>query len=83
MAGSKKAAGILLYKALLKHIMAKIIFITGVSSGFGRDMANEAAKAGHTVIGTVRKVEQLKDVDVIRTGQTFGYLLDVNDSTLR
>lgn len=59
--------------------MDKIIFITGVSSGFGKEMANEAAKAGNTVIGTVRHKEQLEEVDAISPGKTFGYLLDVND----
>ena len=36
----------------------KVWFITGVSSGFGRHLAAEAAKLGNTVIGTVRKQEQ-------------------------
>ena len=59
--------------------MDKIIFITGVSSGFGKEMANEAAKAGNTVIGTVRRKEQLEEVNAILPGKTYGYLLDVND----
>jgi NAD(P)-dependent dehydrogenase (short-subunit alcohol dehydrogenase family) len=59
--------------------MSKIIFITGVSSGFGRDMASEAAQAGHTVIGTVRKESQIEEINNIKQGSTFGYLLDVND----
>ncbi len=59
--------------------MNKVIFITGVSSGFGRDLAIEAAKAGHTVIGTVRKEEQLQQVNNLQQGKTFGYLLDVNN----
>ncbi|SCC30707.1 hypothetical protein GA0061070_101645 [Kosakonia oryziphila] len=32
----------------------KIVFITGVSSGFGRALAQEALAAGYRVIGTVR-----------------------------
>lgn len=59
--------------------MDKVIFITGVSSGFGRDMMHEAAKAGHTVIGTVRRNEQLAEINKINEGKTFAYLLDVND----
>lgn len=35
--------------------MKKIILITGISSGFGRETALLLAKAGHTVYGTVRK----------------------------
>lgn len=59
--------------------MNKIIFITGVSSGFGQDLLNEAAKAGNIVIGTVRKEEQLQQVNNVLQGKTFGYVLDVND----
>jgi NAD(P)-dependent dehydrogenase (short-subunit alcohol dehydrogenase family) len=36
---------------------AKTILITGVSSGFGRALAQEALAAGHRVIGTVRNRE--------------------------
>ncbi len=57
----------------------KIWVITGVSSGFGKHLAQEAAKLGNTVIGTVRKTEQLTEVDNLVTGKTFGYLLDVNN----
>src|SRR5689334_10607337 len=32
----------------------KTFFITGVSSGFGRAIANAALQAGHRVVGTVR-----------------------------
>ncbi len=59
--------------------MNKIIFITGVSSGFGKEISKEAAKDGNTVIGTVRRKEQLQEIDSILPGKTFGYLLDVND----
>ncbi|MDQ6756699.1 MAG: SDR family NAD(P)-dependent oxidoreductase, partial [Bacteroidota bacterium] len=59
--------------------MSKIIFITGVSSGFGKDLLVEAAKEGHTIIGTVRREEQLQEINNIIPGKTFGYLLDVND----
>ncbi len=58
--------------------MDKIIFITGVSSGFGRELAREAAAAGNTVIGTVRQQAQTAEVDSILPGKTFGYVLDVN-----
>ena len=57
----------------------KIWFITGVSSGFGKQLAELAAKMGATVIGTVRKTEQLETVDNLVKGKTFGYLLDVNN----
>lgn len=35
--------------------MTKVILITGISSGFGRQMAKLLAEEGHTVFGTVRK----------------------------
>jgi len=37
--------------------LQKTFLITGVSSGFGRAFAVEALRAGHRVIGTVRKPE--------------------------
>lgn len=36
-------------------LMKKIILITGISSGFGRETAGMLASAGHKVYGTVRK----------------------------
>lgn len=35
--------------------MKKVIFITGISSGFGKETASILAAQGHTVYGTVRK----------------------------
>ncbi|MCK9413240.1 MAG: SDR family oxidoreductase [Prolixibacteraceae bacterium] len=35
--------------------MKKVVLITGISSGFGKETALLLAKAGHTVYGTVRK----------------------------
>src|ERR1700742_2462050 len=35
--------------------MAKTFLITGVSSGFGRALAEAALRDGHTIVGTVRK----------------------------
>jgi NAD(P)-dependent dehydrogenase (short-subunit alcohol dehydrogenase family) len=40
--------------SLKASIMAKTFLITGVSSGFGRALAEAALSDGHTVIGTVR-----------------------------
>ena len=59
--------------------MEKIIFITGVSSGFGREMLTEAAKQGNKVIGTVRNHESVEEINNIVKDYTFGYILDVND----
>ncbi len=35
--------------------MKKVILITGISSGFGKETASLLAKQGHTVYGTIRK----------------------------
>ena len=57
----------------------KVWFITGVSTGIGRELAEQAALAGNTVIGTVRKQDQIEGVNNLVNGKTFGYILDVND----
>lgn len=57
----------------------RVWFITGVSSGLGREIAKEAAAHGETVIGTVRKKEQVKDFETIAPGLTFAYVLDVTE----
>jgi len=58
---------------------AKRIFITGVSSGFGRALAQEALGAGHTVIGTLRNQEALQAFEQLAPGRALGCLLDVTD----
>ncbi|SAT72578.1 SDR family NAD(P)-dependent oxidoreductase [Klebsiella pneumoniae] len=45
---------------------AKTILITGVSSGFGRALAQEALATGHRVIGTVRSREAQHDFEALR-----------------
>ena len=35
--------------------MKKVILITGISSGFGKETARLLAEKGHTVYGTVRR----------------------------
>ncbi|MCU0461592.1 MAG: SDR family oxidoreductase [Bacteroidales bacterium] len=51
--------------------MKKVILITGVSSGFGKESARLLAEAGHTVYGTVRRdCETDKSVNVLRMDLT-------------
>jgi NAD(P)-dependent dehydrogenase (short-subunit alcohol dehydrogenase family) len=59
--------------------MSKTFFITGVSSGFGRALAEAALAAGHKVIGTVRNEAARAAFDAILPGRAFGYVLDVTD----
>ncbi|CAM3726067.1 oxidoreductase [Rahnella bruchi] len=57
----------------------KLFFITGVSSGFGRALAQEALKAGHRVVGTLRNLQSCADFDALVPGRSFGRVLDVTD----
>jgi NAD(P)-dependent dehydrogenase (short-subunit alcohol dehydrogenase family) len=58
---------------------SKTIFITGVSSGFGRALASEALDAGHRVIGTVRNDEALRAFEALSPDRAHGVVLDVTD----
>ena len=40
--------------------MKKVILITGISSGFGKQTAELLAEKGHTVYGTVRKNTEVR-----------------------
>jgi NAD(P)-dependent dehydrogenase (short-subunit alcohol dehydrogenase family) len=55
----------------------KTIFITGVSSGFGQALANEALAKGHRVIGTVRSESSLAIFQALSPGRALGMVLDV------
>jgi NAD(P)-dependent dehydrogenase (short-subunit alcohol dehydrogenase family) len=54
------------------------LLITGVSSGFGRALAQEALAAGHAVVGTVRNEEARKAFEALHPAAT-ARLLDVTD----
>ena len=58
---------------------AKIIFITGVSSGFGRALAQEALKSGHRVVGTVRNEPAKVSFEALDPTGAFARMLDVTD----
>lgn len=69
-----------LFMGVLFMASAKTILITGVSSGFGRALAQEALTAGHRVIGTVRSSEALQAFEALDAQRAFGRLLDVTDA---
>lgn len=54
----------------------KIFLISGVSSGFGRALAQEALAAGHTVVGTVRSADAKRDFESL-SDAAYGRVLDV------
>src|SRR6202030_4496358 len=54
----------------------KIFFITGVSSGLGRALAEEALAAGHRVAGTVRTDDACLEVEQLKPGRAFAKMMD-------
>jgi len=58
---------------------SKTLLITGVSSGVGRALAQEALAAGHKVVGTVRSQQALRDFASLSSTAAWGRLLDVTD----
>ena len=57
----------------------KIWFITGVSTGLGRALAQAALAAGHSVVGTLRKPEEASAFGLLVPGRSHGVVLDVTD----
>ena len=57
----------------------KTIFLTGVSSGFGNALAQEALAAGHRVIGTVRSEAALRAFQALSVDHAHGVILDITD----
>jgi NAD(P)-dependent dehydrogenase (short-subunit alcohol dehydrogenase family) len=68
-----------LFMGVLFMTSAKTILITGVSSGFGRALAQEALATGHRVIGTVRSREAQQAFEALNSQRAFGRLLDITD----
>ncbi|WP_313687229.1 oxidoreductase [Pantoea sp.] len=58
---------------------SKTLFITGVSSGFGRALAQQALSQGHRVIGTVRNQAAGEAFEALKPGFATACLLDVTD----
>jgi NAD(P)-dependent dehydrogenase (short-subunit alcohol dehydrogenase family) len=57
----------------------KTMLITGVSSGFGRALAEEALAAGYRVVGTVRSEQAKETFEALSATHAFGRMLDVTD----
>ncbi|KWF67787.1 short-chain dehydrogenase [Burkholderia multivorans] len=57
----------------------RILLITGVSSGFGRALAQAALDAGHTVVGTVRSEQAAREFEALGAPRAVARVLDVTD----
>ncbi|NIF22143.1 oxidoreductase [Candidatus Pantoea multigeneris] len=57
----------------------KTIFITGVSSGFGRALAQVALASGYRVIGTVRNASAKTTFEALHAENAFACELDITD----
>lgn len=57
----------------------KTLFITGVSTGFGKALAAQALAAGHKVIGTLRNQDAIESFEAQAPGRAHGVLLDVTE----
>jgi len=57
--------------------MNKVLFITGVSSGFGSALADTALQNGYRVVGTVRQESQMADFEARAPGQAKAVRMDV------
>jgi NAD(P)-dependent dehydrogenase (short-subunit alcohol dehydrogenase family) len=58
---------------------SKTLLITGVSSGFGRALAQEALAMGHQVVGTVRSAQAKREFESVSANAALGRVLDVTD----
>lgn len=58
----------------------KVWFITGVSSGFGREIARAALARGDAVAGTLRQPGQLEAFRALAPGRAHAFQMDVTDA---
>ncbi len=56
---------------------SKIWFITGVSTGLGKTLADAALSSGDIVVGTLRKPDEVAAFDQVVVVKSHGVLLDV------
>ncbi|QMS86254.1 SDR family NAD(P)-dependent oxidoreductase (plasmid) [Nostoc edaphicum CCNP1411] len=55
----------------------RVWFITGISSGFGKALADTVLERGDYVFGTVRQERQIRDFEDSAPGRAFGVQVDV------
>lgn len=65
---------------LKRAVAGKVWFITGASSGFGRELAEQVLASGATVVATARKPEHIADLATKYPGTALVLPLDVTDA---
>src|SRR3954447_15886839 len=60
--------------------MSKVWLITGSSRGLGRELARAVLDAGHRLVATARKVDDLRDLAARYEGAVRPVALDVTDA---
>lgn len=67
---------------LMRHLEGKTVYITGASSGIGKEMAYEAAKSGATVILSARREDILLEVkkvcEELSTKKAYVFPMDIS-----
>ena len=63
--------------------MKRVVIVTGTSSGLGRAFATALTRADFVVVGTVRRKEEVAEVESIQPGSSFARILDVTDEPAR
>ncbi|GBR66885.1 oxidoreductase [Gluconobacter kanchanaburiensis] len=61
----------------------KVWFITGASSGLGRELAKAALASGDIVVACARRIERLQDIVTDTDGKGLAIVLDVTDTVSR
>jgi len=59
---------------------SRVWLITGVSSGFGRELAKEVLAGGEIVAGTLRQAAQAEEFRALAPGRSLAYRLDVTEA---
>ena len=65
----------------MKVIQQKVWFITGTSTGFGREMTEQLLSKGEIVVATARKAEQIADFAAKYPQTALALALDVTDAS--
>ncbi|GAB4237706.1 MAG: oxidoreductase [Ekhidna sp.] len=69
----------LLWSNTTYNMEKRVWLITGCSTGFGRELVKLVASKGEVAIGTVRKEEQVQELEAIDPDLVKGVVLDVQD----